>query len=115
MGEVTSLQHEIRDDSVEFAALICQLLPFLSHTLLPSTQSSEVLDCLRNDVSVQAKGNAACAARAVRSRISLSLADESNTTASILLACGLAVNLDVEEDLQNSTCGGDGPTPKRDD
>ena len=36
MGEVSTLQHEAGNDSVESAALICQLLSFLAHALLSS-------------------------------------------------------------------------------
>ena len=51
MREITTLQHEVGDDSVEFAALVSQLLSFLPLSLFPSAQSSEVFDGLWNDIT----------------------------------------------------------------
>jgi hypothetical protein len=45
-GEVTTLQHELWDDSVEWGTLVTK-------TLLTSTQSSEVLSSLWDNVVVQ--------------------------------------------------------------
>lgn len=42
-GEVTALKHELRDDTVEFGALV-------SKTLLASAESTEILSCLGDDV-----------------------------------------------------------------
>jgi len=42
-GEVTTLKHELRDDTVEFGALV-------SKTLLASAESTEILSCLGDDV-----------------------------------------------------------------
>ena len=50
-GEVASLQHELRDDSVELAALVAV-------SLLASAQSSEVLGSLGNNVVVEGKVDA---------------------------------------------------------
>ncbi len=61
--EITALQHKIGNDSVEFAAFICQLLSFLAHALFPSAESSEILCSLGNDIPVQTKCDAAYAAR----------------------------------------------------
>jgi hypothetical protein len=44
-GEVTALKHELRDDTVEFGAII-------SKALLASAESTEVLSCL-GDVFVE--------------------------------------------------------------
>lgn len=41
--EVTSLQHEVGDDTVEGG-------PLVAETLLPSTQGTEVFACLRGDI-----------------------------------------------------------------
>lgn len=45
-GEVTTLKHEVRDDSVEGRALVTE-------TLLASAESSEVLGGLGDDVVVE--------------------------------------------------------------
>lgn len=42
-GEVTTLKHELRDDTVEFGFLV-------SKALLASAESTEVLSCLGDDV-----------------------------------------------------------------
>lgn len=57
MGEVSTLQHEVGNDSVESAALICQLLAFLPHALLSSTKCSEIFRGFRNDIPIQTKGD----------------------------------------------------------
>ena len=50
-GEVASLQHELRDDSVELAALVAV-------SLLASAQSSEILGSLGNNVVVKGEVDA---------------------------------------------------------
>ena len=60
MREVTTLQHEVWYDPVKFATLISQLLSFFAHPLLSSAQSSEVLYSFWDNISKQAKGDAAC-------------------------------------------------------
>jgi len=50
-GEVASLQHELRDDSVELAALVAV-------SLLASAQSSEVLGSLGNNIVVEGEVDA---------------------------------------------------------
>ncbi len=52
LGEVTSLNHEVLDNTVECRALI-------SKTLLPGSQSSKVLGSLGDSLSVQAENNSA--------------------------------------------------------
>lgn len=54
-GEITTLQHELRDDSVEAAALVVQVLAGLSLALLSSAKSSEVLGGLGDYVISQDK------------------------------------------------------------
>lgn len=49
-GEVTTLQHELRNHSVESRVGVAK-------SLLTSAQSSEVLSGLRNDIVVQLEGN----------------------------------------------------------
>lgn len=61
--EITALQHEIGNDSMEFAAFICQLLSPLAHALFPCAESSEILCSLGDDIPVQTKCDAAYAAR----------------------------------------------------
>ena len=53
VGEVTSLAHKVRDDSVEAAALVVKRLAALANTLLASAQSAEVLSSLWNNIGVQ--------------------------------------------------------------
>lgn len=50
VGEVTSLNHELRDDSVEGAALV-------SEALFSSAESSEVGSSQRNDLIVEKEGD----------------------------------------------------------
>ena len=70
--EVAALEHELRDDAVEARALVRQLLARLANALLAGAQGAEVLDRLRDGLAVEAHHNA---------------------------TGGLAVNLNVEEDL----------------
>ena len=58
MCEVSTLQHKVGNDSVESAALVCQLLSFLPHALLSSTKRSEIFGSFRNDIPIQTKGDA---------------------------------------------------------
>lgn len=52
LGEVTTLNHEVLDDTVERRALIAK-------TLLASAKSAEVLSGLRNSLAIKAKDDAA--------------------------------------------------------
>lgn len=54
VGEVTALEHELGDDTVENAALVVQTV-----TLLTSAEGTEVLGGLGDNVGEQLKGNAA--------------------------------------------------------
>ena len=47
-GEITPLDHEVRDYPVEDAPVKRQLLPRLSHAVFTSAQGSEVLGRFRN-------------------------------------------------------------------
>ena len=47
--EVSALEHEAFDDTVESAALVVEGLPHLPHSLLSGTQRTEVLGRLRAD------------------------------------------------------------------
>jgi hypothetical protein len=51
-SEVTTLDHERLDDTVETRALVVERLAILSLTLLAGTQCAEVLCSLGNDVVV---------------------------------------------------------------
>ena len=49
-GEITSLNHELRDNTVENGSLIVQGLSILAYTLLARAQSTEILSSLRNHI-----------------------------------------------------------------
>lgn len=52
MGEVSSLDHEVRDDAVELGPLEVQRLAVdLAHSLLTRTQGAEVLSSLRDSLA----------------------------------------------------------------
>lgn len=53
-GEVTALEHELRDDTVELAALVAK-------ALLAGAESAEVLNGLRDDIVVELEVDAALA------------------------------------------------------
>lgn len=53
LGEVTSLAHELGDDSVELAALEVEGLAGLAGSLLTSAESSEVLGGLGDYIGVE--------------------------------------------------------------
>lgn len=53
VSEITSLEHELRDNSVENRVLEVQGLSALAHSLLSSAESSEVLGSLRDGIGVQ--------------------------------------------------------------
>jgi hypothetical protein len=59
-SEVTTLDHEGLDDTVETRALVVERLAILSLTLLASTQCAEVLCRLGNDVVVLKLKSIAC-------------------------------------------------------
>merc|ERR1719181_196141 len=59
VGEVTALEHELRDDAVELAALVVQRLARLAHALFASAESAEVLDRLGDGLAVQVHDDAA--------------------------------------------------------
>ena len=56
-SEVSSLSHELRDDSVEGGVFVVEGLSRLSYTLLSGTESSEILSSLRNDITEESKGD----------------------------------------------------------
>jgi hypothetical protein len=58
VGEVTSLEHEVGDNTVEHRSLVMQRLATLSDSLLSGTESTEVLHCLWNSVSKEAEDDA---------------------------------------------------------
>ena len=51
--EISALAHEVRDHTVEFAALEVERFALLAHSLLSSAQGAEVLGGLRHDVGIQ--------------------------------------------------------------
>lgn len=54
MGEVSTLDHKIRDDAVELRPLEVQRLAVdLSHSLLPCAQGAEVFSSLRDSLAEQ--------------------------------------------------------------
>jgi len=53
LGKVASLEHEIRDHTVENRTLVVQRLSRLSNSLLSSAQSSKILSSLWNDVCIK--------------------------------------------------------------
>jgi hypothetical protein len=57
-GEITTLDHELFNDTVEDRTLEVQWLALLSHSLLSRAESPEVLGGLGNDIVEQFKGNA---------------------------------------------------------
>lgn len=54
-GEVSSLDHEVRDDSVEGGSLEVEWLSRLSNSLFSSAESTEVFSGLGDDISVKLK------------------------------------------------------------
>lgn len=52
-GDVSSLEHEVGDDSVEDGVLVAQINTRLALSLLSSAQASEVLGGLGDDIVVQ--------------------------------------------------------------
>ena len=52
-GDISSLEHEVGDDSVEDGVLVAKIDSALSLSLLSSAQASEVLSSLRNNIIVQ--------------------------------------------------------------
>jgi hypothetical protein len=49
-GEVATLAHELRNDTVELGALVVQWLAALAHALLAGAQSTEVLGSAWNNI-----------------------------------------------------------------
>lgn len=49
-GEVTTLDHEVWDDTMELAALVVKWLAGLADALLASAKAAEVLGSLRDDI-----------------------------------------------------------------
>lgn len=73
--EVTTLNHELLDDSVEDGALVVEGFPRLSNALLTGAKSTEVLGSLGDKVGVEFHGDA---------------------------TSGLAADRDIEEDAGSS-------------
>ena len=61
IGEVASLDHELRYDAVERGALEMEWLAGLANTLLASAQRAKVVHGLRHNVAKQSHYNSACA------------------------------------------------------
>ena len=57
--EITTLDHEVGDNTMEGAALVVQRLARLAHALLTSAESAEVLNGLRNSLAIEAHHDAA--------------------------------------------------------
>ena len=49
--EITTLNHETGDDTMEDGALVMKRLAGLANTLLTGTQSTEILNSLRNSLT----------------------------------------------------------------
>ncbi len=75
--EVTALEHEVGDDTVELGALVVQRLAHLAHTLLARAERAEVFRRAGHGVAVHT---------------------HDNTTG------GSTVDLNVEEDLAGDLC-----------
>mmetsp|Transcript_7958 Transcript_7958/g.9232 ORF Transcript_7958/g.9232 Transcript_7958/m.9232 type:complete len:221 (-) Transcript_7958:115-777(-) len=58
-GEITSLKHEVGDDSVEDGVLVVKRLALIAHALLAGAQGAEVLYRLGNSVAVKTHSNPA--------------------------------------------------------
>mmetsp|Transcript_47837 Transcript_47837/g.97364 ORF Transcript_47837/g.97364 Transcript_47837/m.97364 type:complete len:206 (+) Transcript_47837:82-699(+) len=58
VGEVTALEHEVIDDTVEDGALVGQRLAARTNTLLAGAQAAEVLGGLGHNVAVQLERDA---------------------------------------------------------
>lgn len=57
--EVTTLDHELWDDTVESAALVVEWLARLACALFTCAKAAEVLGCLWNNVGVEFENNTA--------------------------------------------------------
>jgi len=53
LGEITALQHELRDDTVESTSLV-------SESFLAGAQSAEIVSCLWNDTVEELEFDSAC-------------------------------------------------------
>ena len=58
-SKVTTLDHELLDDTMEDGALVVQRLSRLANTLLTSAESAEVLSSLGDKVGIELHGDAA--------------------------------------------------------
>jgi len=58
-GEVSTLEHELGDDSVENGSLIVQGFALFTDTLLTCAESAEILSSLRDNISVELEYNPA--------------------------------------------------------
>lgn len=63
-SEVTTLQHELLDDTVELAVLEVEGLAALAYTLLTSAEGTEVLGSLGHNVVTEEEDNATSGATA---------------------------------------------------
>jgi len=57
--EITTLNHELLDDSVESGAFIWERLSSFANSLLAGAESSKVLSCLRDNIIVELEGDSA--------------------------------------------------------
>ena len=58
-GEVTSLEHELWDDSVKARSLVVQVLALLSNTLLARTQTAKILGTFGCNILAESHGDSA--------------------------------------------------------
>ena len=58
--EISTLDHEIRDDSVESTSFIVQRFTVLSYAIFPCAESSEVFYSFWNHFTVKSEDNTAC-------------------------------------------------------
>jgi len=58
-SEITTLKHELRDNTVERAALVAKRLARLASSLLTSAEATEVLSGLRDNIVVKLEDDAA--------------------------------------------------------
>lgn len=60
ISKVSTLDHKLRNDSVECASLVVERLSLLANTLLTSAQGPKVLSSLGHSLAIQTNDNATC-------------------------------------------------------
>ncbi len=68
VGEVTALEHEVGDNTVEDGALVVERLAALGGALLAGAQSTEVLNSLGDGLAIEAHHDATCSMRRDKKR-----------------------------------------------